>query len=163
MPDPIPAVDTNSKKNVTIDQLYSKLAQSLVGGDSVFPMYVDLVSFAASLALSRGQFDPVADKATKPVPIPLDYFENHGYGPLIELIGAYHKNDISSLKSSDECTNERLEIFEGFANAGLKVIAEKVNHQPQNIKALELLIREQRPTDRDRNADNDLSDLVEED
>jgi dnd system-associated protein 4 len=101
-----------------------RLAQ---GSDSVFATFVDLLCFAACLGYSRGISLPF-DSSLEPVPWHI--FESAGKDSVVNLVAAVSSDDfgIVGLDRFDE----KLRVFEQYANGGLQILTELVEKSPRS-------------------------------
>jgi dnd system-associated protein 4 len=101
-----------------------RLAQ---GSDSVFATFVDLLCFAACLGYSRGLSLPF-DNSLEPVPWHI--FENSGKDSVVNLIAAVSSEDFGIVGA--DRFDEKLRVFEQYANGGLQVLSELVEKSPKS-------------------------------
>ena len=110
-----------------IDKLYST-------SDGVFSTKADVLAFAASVGASRKQFTPFKEDFGDPIRI--DIFENRGYSPLILLLAVFKDGDEALLGTAEEHHNRRVEVFQGYANAGLEIISREIRGVPDVLNAI---------------------------
>lgn len=94
-----------------------KLFQRLVDDDKVFETYRDTLAFAAALGYgknSRVSFEQSSE------PIPWSVFSGAGHEALVNMISVMSTKDFKIL--SPERFEERLLIFEEYANGGLQIL-----------------------------------------
>jgi dnd system-associated protein 4 len=152
-------------RRVSIEKNSADFVQSLTPaegevGTAPFATVADLVAFAAAYGASHSDPLPVKDKASKPSPIRYDTFAHRNYGSLIDLLAAYKRKDVRTLTASEENLNERLEIFEGYANAGVQQLKEKLDPFADKLEGLELLLASGKTTSDSEAEMQDLSDLL---
>ena len=151
-------------RRIAIEKDLASFAMSLTPGgefDSApFPTIADLLAFAAALGGAHCELMAVVNRAKQPDPIRREVFATRNYETLIDLLAAYEKQDVRTLQSSDESVNERLEIFEGYANAGLRYLKEKLDPFADKLEGLELLLGSCREGSGVPDAAPDISDLA---
>ena len=152
-------------RRVSIEKNFADFVQSMTpleggGGIAPFATAADLVAFAAAYGASESEPIPVMDKANKPNPIRYEVFVTRNYESLIDLLAAFKQNDVRVLTSSEESLNERVEIFEGYANAGLQLMKKKLDPFADKLEGLELLLASNRDKSDEPDELQDLSDLV---
>ncbi|MDF5732643.1 MAG: DNA phosphorothioation-associated protein 4 [Rhizonema sp. PD38] len=101
-----------------------KALTSIEGATGPFQTYADVVVFAASLGAKHKKRVPLGEISKKePSPIGQEVFVSRGYDLVIKLLGITATQDIKILSSNEENSeNERLRIFEEFANGGLEIL-----------------------------------------
>lgn len=111
------------KSTINRDKKYNSAYRELGNSENrVFPAMRDVMIFAASLAVKQNLLPlPVKDKDE---PIKVDLFAN--YIDIMDIIGIYHTKDIDIL--TNENIGEKIQIFEEYANAGMKFIYENTNN-----------------------------------
>lgn len=152
-------------RRVSIEKSYADFVQSMSTRDgetgvAPFATAADLVAFAASFGASEREPVAVKDKADRPSPIRYEVFVTRGYESLIDLLAAFEQNDVRALQSSDESLNKRLEIFEGYANAGIQLMKTKLDPYADKLEGLELLLASSRNKFGESESKQDLSDLL---
>ena len=149
-------------RRVALDKSVAEFALTISGPnakESIFPTIADLIAFAAAYAVSLGDPLSVSDRASRPDPIRAATFAS--YQHLIDLLSAYHLNDVKTLRSSVESVNQRLEIFEGYANAGLHSLKEKLGAAPDKLVGLELLLKNIKGQSDEEAVDIDITGLAD--
>jgi dnd system-associated protein 4 len=152
-------------RRVSIEESFADFVQSIATRDgetgvAPFATTADLVAFAAAYAASETDPLPVKNKASRPSPIRYEVFVTKDYESLIDLLAAFNRNDVRTLKSSEESLNERLEIFEGYANAGIQLMKSKLDPFADKMEGLELLLSSSRNKLTEMPSTQDLSDLL---
>jgi dnd system-associated protein 4 len=97
------------------------------GTDSVFTTFADLLCFAACLGYSRGLNSPF-DSSLEPVPWHI--FENSGKDSVVNLIAAVSSDDFGIV--GQDRFDEKLRVFEQYANGGLQILSELVEKSPRS-------------------------------
>ena len=152
-------------RRVSIEKEYAEFVQAMTplesgGGTTPFATAADLVAFAAAYGASKSEPVPVKEKANKPNPIRYEVFVTRNYESLIDLLAAFKRNDVRTLTTSEESLNERVEIFEGYANAGIRLMKEKLDPFADKLEGLELLLASSRQSPNESDNLEDLSDLI---
>lgn len=94
--------------------------------EGVFETYKDALVFAAALGAFHGDKEPFEESSE---PIPFEYFRRKADNEALFLLLALHDTeDIDILR--DDRQEERLEIFESYANGGLNRIEREVSGRP---------------------------------
>jgi len=113
-----PAEAVRTTRRVRRPKDKEKLLTRLVD-EKVFETYRDALAFAAALGYSkntREAFDQTSE------PIAWSVFSGAGHEALVNLISVVHTNDFDILGA--ERFDERLVIFEEYANGGLRILEE---------------------------------------
>lgn len=152
-------------RRVSIEKHYADFVQSMTpqegeAGIAAFATVADLVAFAAAYGASESDPVPVKEKANKPNPIRYEVFVTRNYESLIDLLAAFKCKDVRALTTTDESLNERLSIFEGYANAGIQRMKKKLDPFADKLEGLELLLASTRRIEDNVIETIDLSDLV---
>ncbi len=101
-----------------------KALTSIDGATGPFQTYADVVVFAASLGAKHKKRVPLEEISKRePSPIAQEVFVSRGYDLVIKLLGITATEDLKILSSNEEKSeNERLRIFEEYANGGLEIL-----------------------------------------
>ena len=82
-----------------------------------------MIAFAAALGAHRGERRSLDGMAREPSPISKDTFESRGYDWLIKILAIVEKEDPAILSPFEATAEEeRVVIFEEYANAGLEIL-----------------------------------------
>jgi len=103
---------------------HEELLEKLTKEFGIFETYKDAMIFAAALGASKEK-----SKHFKNSSEPIDYSvfsRNSDNEVLILLLSIFNRDDIEVL--SDEFSDERLLIFEEYANAGLNIISQEIKN-----------------------------------
>lgn len=94
----------------------------------LFQTYADVLIFAAALGLKHKKRVPLRDISKRePAPIPQEQFLLRGYDIVINLLAIDDVKDIKILSiNNEEYGNERLHLFEEYANGGLEILREEL-------------------------------------
>ncbi len=116
---------------IKVSQDKANLVQSLVlnneNPQGVFATYADAMAFAAALGKKNKLRLPLDVIAKEPSPISLDVFSTRGYDLLFKLIAITETSNpqiISAYNITAE--EERVTIFEEYANGGLMKLQEQL-------------------------------------
>jgi len=94
-----------------------KFVQRLVDEDKVFETYRDALAFSAALGYAKNTRTAFEQSSE---PIPWSVFSGAGHESLINMISVMSTNDFAILSSGR--FEERLLIFEEYANGGLQIL-----------------------------------------
>jgi dnd system-associated protein 4 len=125
-----------------------------------FETYADVMVFAASLGYSRNKLIPFEGAAKKPESIRANTFSSRGYDTAINLLGISHTKNQSILGSDDESNNEKIRIFEEYANGGLEIIQDRLRGSMDYLDTILLLLASERNKSQQDDREFDLSDLL---
>jgi dnd system-associated protein 4 len=134
---------------IKIAQDKATLVQSLVSSadnsQGIFSTYADLIAFAAAMGKQSEQRLPLESIAKEPSPISLEVFISRGYDVLIKLIAITETEEpkiISAYSATAE--EERVKIFEEYANGGLFELQTKLKGAVDYSDRILLLLNQQR-------------------
>lgn len=116
---------------IKIAQDKANLVQSLVlnndNPQGVFSTYADVMAFAAALGKKHKYRLPLDSIAKEPSPISLDVFSSRGYDVLIKLLAITETKNPQIISAYDATAEEeRVTIFEEYANGGLMKLQEQL-------------------------------------
>lgn len=116
---------------IKISQDKANLVQSLVlnneNPQGVFPTYADVMAFAGALGKKHKLRLPLDSIAKEPSPISLDVFSTRGYDLLFKLIAITETSNPQIISAYDiTAEEERVTIFEEYANGGLMKLQEQL-------------------------------------
>ncbi|MBF2057384.1 MAG: DNA phosphorothioation-associated protein 4 [Cyanobacterium sp. T60_A2020_053] len=95
--------------------------------EGVFSTYADLMAFAAAVGTKYHYRQPLESIAKEPSPISLEVFISRGYDLLIKMIAITEtKNPQIISPHYPNGEEERVVIFEEYANGGLSQLSEQV-------------------------------------
>jgi dnd system-associated protein 4 len=111
-------------RNVNRSEEHEDFVQSLAReGDgsipSAFATIRELLTFAAVLAFQMEEFEPI-NKANGSQDIDINVFKNNDSDDYIYTLAVAHTKSADVLKASSDV--DMVEIFEGYANAGLTIL-----------------------------------------
>lgn len=115
--------------------------------DNIFGQLTNALIFAASVGFKNGERIPLSSKGAGD-PIKEDVFRRtnlHWRGILNMMALCESNGDMSSLEDSDEKEEDRIRIFEEYANGGLKILHDKLSRS--SIPELKKFILEEMTED----------------
>lgn len=123
------------------------------GKTGPFQTYADVMVFAATLGSKRKKRIPVKEVSKRePAPIGLEIFVSRGYDTVIKLIAIAETKDAKILSASDpDAEEQRLTIFEEYANGGLEILREELRGAGDYLDQILLMLigerfKEESPT-----------------
>jgi dnd system-associated protein 4 len=139
----------------------AELVQKLIdtkGTTGAFQTYADVIAFAASLGAKYQKRSPLPEiSKSEPAPINLEVFISRGYDSLIKLIAVVATQDINILSQDTEAEEQRILIFEEYANGGLEKLREDLRGAVDYTERLLLILSSERFTREDTTEEFDLS------
>lgn len=124
-----------------------------------FETYADVIVFAASLGYSRNKSISLTEIAKKPEPIRPNIFTHRGYDTVINLLAISCTKDRKILGSDEESNNEKIKIFEEYANGGLEIIKDRLRGSIDYLDPILLLLASERNNLQKDDREFDLTDL----
>jgi dnd system-associated protein 4 len=104
----------------------AELVKALKDGSDMngpFQTYADVIAFAAILGFHQGKRLPLTEISIKdPDRVPQDQFKNR---QIIDLIALNETHDPKILLDNETCDQQRIEIFQEYANAGFEFLNQK--------------------------------------
>jgi dnd system-associated protein 4 len=126
-----------------------------------FQSYADALVFAAALGIRRGRRDPIAEYSKSIDPIRQDIFYGKGYDQVINLLAITSGNEPRVLASTDEAEEERVKIFEQYANAGLEILSRTLKGSVNFVETLLIFLSTEREMkDAQEEKEFDLSNFL---
>ncbi len=156
-----------SESRIRVAKDKAELVKSLVAAaenNSPFQTFADAVVFAAVLGAKHQQRSPLGEISKKePGPISHEVFISRGYDPVIKLIAIAATENINVISPDRlDVEQQRIQIFEEYANAGLEILQQElrgaVDYTERLILMLSVAADESRMTD--RSAEFDLSKFL---
>ncbi|MEA5533125.1 DNA phosphorothioation-associated protein 4 [Crocosphaera sp. XPORK-15E] len=146
---------------VRIGKDKAELVQSLVdfnGGVGPFQTYADVMIFAATLGAKSQRRVPLHVISKEPAPISLEIFVSRGYDAVIKLLAIAETNNPKILSVYDtEAENERVQIFEEYANGGLEMLQQELKGVVDYSEHILLLLNIERFPQNSSDEEFDLS------
>lgn len=124
-----------------------------------FQTYADAMVFAAALGAKYKKRVPLGEISKRePGAIGLDIFVSRGYDMVIKLLAVTETQDTKVLAANDEeYENERLHIFEEYANGGLELLQGEFHGAVNYSERLLLILSNEREKKEPQDEDFDLS------
>ena len=126
----------------------AELVQKLLdakGTTGTFQTYADVIAFAASLGAKYQQRVPLSEiSSSEPAPISLEVFISRGYDSLIKLIAVVETQDLKILSPDTATEEQRVLIFEEYANGGLKKLRDDLRGAVDYTERLLLILSTER-------------------
>lgn len=126
------------KKPESKVELLNKLNKQRNAEEGIFDTFADALTFAACVGIAKEEYKPFTEQDE---PINYDVFQNDSIKEAVIYTIAFAEN--KNLKIfADKSYDERLEIFEFYANGGLEIIQEKINQSTSTLEAFITLVSE---------------------
>ena len=111
-----------------------------------FQTYADVVVFAAALGIQGKKRVPLGIISKKePAPISLEIFVSRGYDLVLKLIAIAETKDAKIISPSDAIAqDQRIRIFEEYANGGLEILRDELRGAVDYSEQLLLLLSAER-------------------
>ncbi len=127
----------------------AELVKSLVTSRDTtgpFQTYADVIAFAAALGAKRQKRVPITEIAkTEPGPISLEVFISRGYDLIIKLLALSETQNTQILSAYDpQVEEQRLVIFDEYANGGLEILREELRGAVDYTERLLLILSQER-------------------
>ncbi len=134
-------------KRIKIAKDKAKLVKDLKASDDTtgpFQTYVDVMVFAAALGAKRKKRVPLVEIARDLDPIRRDYFDNNRSELLINLLAISETQDQKILADDDKSDEQRIKIFEEYANGGLEILQEELRGAVDYSERIILILSSER-------------------
>ena len=140
----------------------AKLVQKLLdtqGTTGAFQTYADVIAFAASLGAKHQKRIPLKEaSSSEPAPVSLEVFISRGYDWVIKLIAVTETQNLKILSTTDpKAEEERVKIFEEYANGGLAKLRDELRGAVDYTERLLLILSAERFQDESLDEEFDLS------
>lgn len=122
-----------------------------------FQTYVDVMVFAATLGAKRKKRVPLLESARDLDPIRREYFENNRCELLINLLAIYETQNHKILVDDEKAEEQRLKIFEEYANGGLEILQQELRGAVDYSERILLIISSEREKQEHQEEDFDLN------
>lgn len=126
----------------------AELVKALKDGSDLngpFQTYADVVAFAAMLGVNRGRRIPLSEVCkSDPDPIPQDHFISRRYEKIMQLLAVSATQNPKVLADKECCEEERVRIFEEYANAGLEILQNSLSGSIDYLEQILLLLKVER-------------------
>lgn len=152
-----------AEKRIKIAKNKAKLVKDLkVSEDTTGPFqtYVDVMVFAAALGAKRKKRVPLVEFARDLDPIRRDYFDNNRCELLINLLAISETQDQKILADNEESDEQRIKIFEEYANGGLEILQDELRGAVDYSERILLILSFERIQTEHQEEDFDLSKFL---
>ncbi len=153
-----------SENKIRVARDKAELVKSLVASadnNSPFQTYADVMLFAATLGAKQHQRVVLGEISKKePGPISSDVFIARGYDAVMKLIAIAATENINIITPDRaEFEQQRIQIFEEYANGGLEILAQELRGAVDYTERILLMLST--PLDRSNNSTEfDLSKFI---
>jgi dnd system-associated protein 4 len=139
----------------------AELVKALKDGSDLngpFQTYADVVAFAAILGAKQSRRVPLSDVCkSDPDPIPQEHFISKRYEKAIQLLAVSATQNPKVLADKESCEEERIRIFEEYANAGLEILQGNLSGSVDYLEQILLLLNFERNGFKSGNDEFDLT------
>lgn len=128
------------------------------GKTGPFQTYADVILFAATLGSRRQKRIPLGEISQRePAPISLEVFISRGYDWVIKLLAVAEVKNTDILNPTQEAAeNQRILIFEEYANGGLEILREELRGAVDYAERILLMLSVERNQEEKINEEFDL-------
>lgn len=113
------------------------LLKRLASDEGPFGTLAEILTFAAGLGYAEGRRERLAASGEQ---IDFDVFQRLGVEGFIDMLAAAVHEDVTIL--SDERFDERLTVFEEFANGGLDILQSRLAQSKADLDSLLTIVLE---------------------
>jgi len=149
-------------RRIQIPKKNHAFIQSLIDsedGNGPFRTQAEVLAFAAALGSRYQKFEPFEEHAGDP--IRQDVFIRAGYDTLINLLAIHYKDDPVVLANNEVADDQRITIFESYANGGLGYLKNELKGEIDYTEGLLLLLKKERSKPDEKNTDDlDITQLL---
>jgi dnd system-associated protein 4 len=143
----------------------AELVKSLTSSDDAtgpFQTYADVIVFAAALGAKHSRRIPLGEVSKRePSPIGQEVFVSRGYDLVIKLLAITATQDLKILSYHEEKSeNERLRIFEEYANGGLEILQKELRGTVDYSERILLILSAERYDQEQQDEEFDLSKFL---
>ncbi|BAY43114.1 hypothetical protein SAMD00079811_06930 [Scytonema sp. HK-05] len=124
-----------------------------------FQTYVEVMVFAAALGAKHKKRVPLEGVAKDLSPLRQDYFTS-SFALLINLLAITEIKDIKILGDDDIADEQRIHIFEEYANGGLEILQNELRGAVDYSERLLLIVSSQRFKQEQQEEEFDLSKFL---
>lgn len=124
-----------------------------------FQTYVEVLVFAAALGAKRLHRVPLAGISKDLEPIRRELF-SHKYDIVINLLAVFASQNHQILADDDHLDDERVKIFEEYANGGLEILQKELRGSVDYSERILLLLSAERFNQNQQEAEFDLSKFL---
>lgn len=150
-------------KRIKIAKDKAKLVKDLKASDETtgpFQTYVDVMVFAAAFGVKRKKRVPLVEIARDLDPIRRDYFDNNRCELVINLLAISETQDQNILADDEKSDEQRIKIFEEYANGGLEILQDAMRGAVDYSERLILILSAERTQPAQQEEDFDLSKFL---
>ncbi|WP_445634629.1 Dnd system-associated protein 4 [Nostoc sp. DSM 114161] len=140
----------------------AELVKSLVASKDTtgpFQTYVEVMVFAAALGTKHKKRVPLEGVAKDLSPLRQDYFSN-SFVLLINLLAIIETKDIKILSEEDVADEQRIHIFEEYANGGLEILQNELRGAVDYSERLLLILSYERTNTEQQDEEFDLTKFL---
>lgn len=140
----------------------AELVKSLVASKDTtgpFQTYVEVMVFAAALGTKHQKRVPLEGVAKDLSPLRQDYFSN-SFALLINLLAIIETKDINILSEEDVADEQRIHIFEEYANGGLEILQNELRGAVDYSERLLLILSYERTNTDKQDEEFDLTKFL---
>lgn len=149
---------------IKIDKDKAALVKDLIASyepTGSFQTYADVIVFAAVLGAKRNKRVPLKEVSKRdPDPIPQEHFVSKGYEIIIKLLAIAETKDKKILAYEEQYDDERINIFEEYANGGLEILQDELRGSVDYGERLLLILSFERFQDNSNKLDFDLTRFI---
>ncbi len=146
-------------KRIKIAKDKAKLVKELKAAEDTtgpFQTYVDVMLFAAALGAKRKKRVALVEFAKDLDPIRRDYFDNNRCELVLNLLAISETQEQKILADDEKSDEERLKIFEEYANGGLEILQDELRGAVDYAERIILILSSERGKQQ-QESDFDLS------
>lgn len=123
-----------------------KALTSADGATGPFQTFADVIVFAAALGAKHNKRVPLGEISKRePSPIGQEHFLIKGYDLVIKLIAMIEAKELYILSHDNEkYDNQRIRIFEEYANGGLEILQQELRGAVDYSERLVLILSSER-------------------
>jgi dnd system-associated protein 4 len=146
-------------KRIKIAKDKANIVKELKASDDTsepFQTYVDVMLFAAVLGAKRKKRVSLVEFAKDLDPIRRDYFDNNRCELVINLLAIYENKNQQILANDEKSDEQRLKIFEEYANGGLEILQDELRGAVDYAERIILILSSERGK-QEQEEDFDLS------
>jgi dnd system-associated protein 4 len=125
-----------------------------------FQSYADVLAFAAALGKRYRRKEPLKEISKEIDPIRQDIFSSKGYDQLINLLAVVATSEPKVVSSSDTAEEERIKIFEEYANAGFEILEAALRGSVDYLEQVLLILSSERISTTSSKEEFDLSTFL---
>lgn len=152
-----------AEKRIKVAKDKANLVKELKASDNItglFQTYVDVMVFAAALGVKRKKRVPLVEFARDLDPIRRDYFNNNKCELIINLLAVSVVQNQNVLADDEESDEQRIKIFEEYANGGLEILQQELRGAVDYSKQILLILSSERFKQERQDEEFDLSKFL---